>query len=227
MNPLPQRKKTAEEIARLREGFMSQPPPAAGPPAAPPAPAPPAAPQPSAPPQPPAWAAAPPAPAPVPAPQPAAEPRPPVEAKPVRSLRKSERGPAPARPTPAPSLHPQSVLPSQRHSQQELNYLRRSQSLEVQAPARHLIAMAAHPALIGTGYSAVFAAVFLIFTDWRWTYVPVYAPGLLCLTGLACGGYIFVKKKRSMHHAGFLTAAVFFIAIFGALYYFPQLRNAP
>ena len=202
MNPLPQRKKTAEEIAKLREEFMPQ------------APAPSAA----------ATKIEEPAPAPLPAPV-SYEPRPPVEAKPVRSLRKSERGPAPqAAPAPAPH-NPGSTLPSHRRSDQELNQIRRSQAFEIQAPVKHLIALTAHPALLGLGYSTAFIAAFLPMVNWLWTDVPYPAPAVLCALALLTAGFIALKKKRSIHHAGFIGLIALFTIVFGALYYFPQLRN--
>lgn len=156
---------------------------------------------------------------------PTAEPRPPTEAKPVRSLRKSERGPAPA-----PKAQPTSAathLPSQRRSDFEINQLRRTQAFSVQSPATHLIALTVHPAIAGLGYLCVFTAAALPFVDYYLANVSRYVPGALCVAGLGIAGFIFLKKKRSLHHAGFIAAIAILTLTFGALYYFPHLRNAP
>jgi hypothetical protein len=204
MNPLPQRKKTAEEIARLREEFM------------PPTPAPSAAAKTEEA-------------APAPLPDPVSyEPRPPVEAKPVRSLRKSERIPLPEKAAaPIVPVNPQSALPSHRRSDQELNQIRRSQAFEVQAPAKHLIALTAHPILLGLGYSAAFIAAFLPIVNWLWTDVSYPAPAGFCVLALLTAAFIALKKRRSIHHAAFIGLIALFTIVFGALYYFPQLRNGP
>ncbi len=200
MNPLPQRKKTAEEIAKLREEFM------------------PLAPSPAA-------AEKSPAPAAIPTPT-ASAPRPPVEAKPVRSLRKSERGPSSSRSTPS-SRSGNSAIPVQRRSEEEINRLRRAQVGTDQSPAAHLIALTAHPAIVAAGYFSVITAALLPIIDWLWTNVSFHSPAILSGAGLIIAGFIFLKKKRSLHHAGFIAAIEMFVIIFGALYYFPQLRNAP
>ena len=203
MKPLPQRKKTAEEIAALREGFM------------------PLAPAPSA-----IDHTPPPEAAPAP-PLPPAEPRPLVEAKPVRSLRKSEQGPS-VRVLPAANARSaNSAIPAHRHSDQELSQIRRVQAFEVQSPAAHLIALTAHPIIVGAGYFFVIAAVALPIIDWLWASVSYLIPASFCLAAFAVALFIFLKKKRSVHHAGFIAAIAFFTIIFGALYYFPHLRNAP
>lgn len=234
MSNLPQRKKTAEEIAKLRESMGLGdgpapliPPPADAPEAAvpvPPAPAdlPPPQPLPSAAPQPVLPEASHPAPE-----MPAAEPRPQAEPKQVRSLRKSERGPAPAaRVQPAPS-DSATVLPSHRRTELEIKQIRRAEAFSVQPPANHLIPQAVHPFIAGLGYLCVFAAAVLPFIDHFFTDISRYIPGVLCLAGLGISLFIFLKKKCSLHHAGFISAIAIFTLIFGALYYFPHLRNAP
>ncbi|WAC19316.1 hypothetical protein OVA24_18985 [Luteolibacter sp. SL250] len=234
MSNLPKRKKTPEEIAKLRESMglcdgpapLIPPPPAAPEAAAPAPPAPADLPPPQAPPAV--------APQPIlptashPAPEmPAAEPRTPAEPKQVRSLRKSERGPAPAaRAQPVPS-DSATVLPSQRRTDFEINQLRRTQAFSVQPPVSHLIPQAVHPFMAGLGYLCVFVAAVLPFIDHFFTDISRYIPGTLCLAGLAISVFILLKKKRSLHHAGFISAIAIFTLIFGALYYFPHLRNAP
>jgi len=235
MSKLPKRKKTPEEIAKLRESMglgdgpapVTPPPPAdaagATDPAPPfPAEIPPPQPPPAAAPQPVLPAASHPAPE-----MPAIEPQAPPEPKQVRSLRKSERGPAPAtKPQPAPS-DSATVLPSHRRTDFEINQLRRTQAFSVQSPGTHLIAQTVQPLVAGMGYLCVFVAAVLPFIDHFFADVSRYIPGTLCLAGLAISAFIFLKKKRSLHHAGFISAIAILTLIFGALYYFPHLRNAP
>jgi hypothetical protein len=229
MNPLPQRKKTPEEIAKLREelGIPGGPIPATDVsstaaasepatsqetpessvvPATPKAEELPAAPVPEA--------AA-------PVPEPIA-PTHHVEAKPVRSLRKSERIPS-SRPVSSPTS---SSLPAQRRTEKELSMLRRSQPITT-TPVAHLIALTAHPFIVGLGYFLVIAAAVMPFLDWKLAEISFYIPAILCACGLLLSGFIFLKKKRSLHHAGFIATIALLVIVFGALYYFPHFRNAP
>jgi hypothetical protein len=237
MSNLPQRKKTPEEIAKLRESMglgdgpaplIPAPPSADGRveasplPAAVDLPTPQKKPTPAAAPQPVHPAAAQPA-----QEVPPAEPRKPSEPKQVRSLRKSERGPAPAaKAAPAPS-ESATVLPNQRRTDFEINQLRRSQTFAVQPQPNHFLPQSVHPLIAGLGYLFVFIAAALPFID-RWLIsTSHYIPAILCLAGLGISVFIFLKKKLSLHHAGFISAIAIFTLIFGALYYFPHLRNAP
>ena len=45
---------------------------------------------------------------------------------------------------------------------------------------------------------------------------------VMALLFAAC---IFFKKPLSRHHAAFISVAVLFVIVFGALYYFPTLRH--
>jgi len=232
---LPQRKKTPEEIAKLREELGI---PGGGAPASDASS--PATPEPEAAPEPIEAAEAPipvtaeevseavpavpvpatPEPA-APAPQHAAPVHHHAEAKPVRSLRKSERIPS-SRPAPISS---DSSLPTQRRTEKELSMLRRSQPITT-APVTHLIALTAHPFIVGLGYFLVLGAAVLCFLDWKLTEISFYFPAVMCAGGLFLSGFIFLKKKRSLHHAGFIATIALLVIVFGALYYFPQLRNA-
>lgn len=228
---IPQKKKTPEEIAKLRETLGL---PGSGPaPSAAPEPIPDPAPAiPISEPEPlPAQTVTPipvQAAAPIPeAPQPAPDPRPPVEAKPVRSLRKSERLPLPKA---APSVSsPDSIIPSHRHTESELNQMRRVQAFENRQapPATHLLAITANPFLVGAGYFFAIASACMPFADWRlWFPAPFTLTASFAVISLLIAGFIFLKKKRSVHNACFIAAIAFFVLVFSALYYFPQLRNA-
>ena len=240
MSLLPQRKKSPEEIARLRESF-GVPSDAASPenPAPPPAEetlvphthqadvvhesAPAAlAPMPGPramhslkrserPPGPPATTE------PDPAPPPAATAR--LEPKPVRSLKKSEQAPA----APRPETDERGKIPYRRHSDAELQEIRRREALatlNTAAPDPKLFP--AHPALIAPGYllAAAGAACF-VFDDY-----PLAATAGCVAAALLCAAAILLKRPLSRHHAAFIFIIALFVVVFGALHYFPQLRHA-
>ena len=232
---LPQRKKTPEEIAKLREELGIPGGPTAAPQMSSPAAPEPTPTEPSEPPAdelppaeaeelPPASAEETPSPV-AEAPQPVVdyyEPEHPSGAKPVRSLRKSERIPS-SRPV---ATSNNSSLPTQRRTEKELSQLRRSQPITT-APVTHLIALTAHPFIVGLGYFLVFGAALMPFLG-RWVEVdiPYIVLALMCAGGFFISGFIFLKKKRSLHHAGFIAMIALLVLVFAALYYFPNLRNA-
>ncbi len=216
MSPLPQRKKSAEELAKLREdlGIPDQAPP-------PPdlanrlPPVPPLAGEKA-----PAKEKKDPLPA-GPALETGEEPSPAISPKPVRSLRKSERLPSGTRP---PTRKPDSALPVKRHSGEDLDEIRRREALarlsQPQPPP--FIALLAHPAIPAAGY--VFA---LIGAVCAWRDLPIAWMLAFEILALAIAAFIFLKKTLSRHHAGFIAILAVFIVIFSVLHYFPQLQNAP
>ena len=218
MSPLPQRKKSAEELAQLRESLGIRQP-------GQPADAPPAAATTEA-------SEAPPA-------------RPPSEPKPVRSLRKSEQE---AKPSPRlEPLHP-SRLPAHRHSEHELQEIRRRNALQdIQSSTLDPRKAPAHLAVVIAGYLFAFVGAALCFPQ---VHVPIYLnvfgiglPAVVrgaALTfahpvtliaiaeafALGTAGWIFLRRFYSRHHAAFITMAALLVIIFGALHFFPQLLHA-
>jgi K+-transporting ATPase A subunit len=84
-----------------------------------------------------------------------------------------------------------------------------------------LKSLTAHPVLIVPGYLfAIAAAVGIYFYDVQ---KEVAAGGVVL--ALIIAAIIFFKKPLSVHHAAFITVAVLFVVVFGALHYFPQLRH--
>ena len=138
--------------------------------------------------------------------------------KPIHTFRKSEQIPLPAHHTEPP---PDSILPDHRHSDQELNEIRRQVALARLAPPVHQEYLSAHPALIIPGYLfAIAGAVGYYFYDLE---IPVTAS---CVAvALLVAAFIFFKKPFSRHHAAFITVMSLLVVIFGALHYFPQLRH--
>ncbi len=141
--------------------------------------------------------------------------------RPVRSLRKSEQAPLPAqRPEPAPD----SSLPIHRHSDHELNDIRRREALAALAQEVRPPVLSAHFSVIIAGYlSVVSAGVFFHFYDLAKHLLPVTASGVV--VSLLCAAFIFFKKPLSRHHAAFISVAALFVIVFGTLHYFPQLQH--
>ncbi len=139
----------------------------------------------------------------------------PREPKQVRSLRKSEQIPLSPVHLPAPD----STLPTHRHSEEEIQKIRRQEPLG--APASHLLSHKAHPVIVIPGYLfAIASAVGYHFYDLQ---IPVTGP---CVAvALLFAGFIYFKKPLSLHHAAFIAVMSLFVIVFGALYYFPQLRH--
>ncbi len=250
MNPLPQRKKSAEEIAKLRETM--------GIPAAPTMGEEIALPELHAEealpvenvveptgierismPPPPAW---------IPLPQQLASLG---AARAVHSLRRSERRvidqagekviepaplPIPIAPRMVKSLrkseqvpvnpvrhHPlpaETTLPTQRHSERELSDIQRQGAIQLQAATNDPRTKIAHLALVIPGYFMCLIPPIGIY----YYALPLLYTALAVLCVSSITGYIFIKKPLSRHHAAFLAVMVIFTLIFSSLYYFPQLR---
>lgn len=192
MSLLPQRKKSSEELANLRES-LGIPGDSAGEDELP---------VPSAP------ASAIPEPFPL---LPAKTP------KTVRSLRKSEFVPAPA---PTPAARPaDSKLPSYRRSDEEIQKLRRQDAIDttVVLPQTQV----AHPALIVPGYLAAITGL----VSFHFYQLDIRITAACVAVALLFAILIFFKKTYSRHHAAFIAMMALLVIVFGALYYFPQLRH--
>ena len=138
--------------------------------------------------------------------------------KQVRSLRKSEQVPLPVDYRPEPP--PDSKLPFHRHSEQEINEIRRQEAIAMLAPAVHPRSLTAHRVLVIPGYLfALGGAVCFYCYELPLPYT------LACVVvALLIAAFIFFKKPLSRHHAAFISVAVLFVIVFGTLYYFPQLN---
>ncbi|MEO8617383.1 MAG: hypothetical protein ABI600_19785 [Luteolibacter sp.] len=137
----------------------------------------------------------------------------------VRSLRKSEQVPLSPAVTHTPPAD--SNLPVHRHSDQELNQMRKQAAIAMQAPAVPFSAITAHLALLIPGYLfAIAGGVCYYFYE-----LPISITSACVVIALIIAGFIFLKKPFSRHHAAFISVISLFVIIFGALYYFPQLRH--
>ena len=135
----------------------------------------------------------------------------------VRSLRKSEQGPLPEIHAPRPD----STLPIHRHSEEDIQRIRRQEMLAMQANAGHLLSQKAHLALVIPGYLCVLAAALGFYFYDLDRIITAACVGV----ALLIAAFIFFKKPLSVHHAAFITVAALFVVVFGALHYFPQLRH--
>lgn len=137
----------------------------------------------------------------------------------VRSLRKSEQGPV------VPSQRPaakNSSLPVHRHSDEEIARIRRME-MAAKANLPPPPAPTAHLAVVIPGYLAALAGAACFIDDAQRQRLPIIVSCLVA--ALLIAAYIFVKKPYSRYHSGFIAVITLFIIIFGALYYFPQLRH--
>lgn len=147
------------------------------------------------------------------------EPQVPV-VKLVRSLRKSEQGPV-LPPTPTDSFA-DSKLPVHRHSDRELNEIRKREALAMMNARPNPKLAVAHPGLIAPGYVlAVAGASCFYFYEF-----PLAATAACAATALLIAGFIFLRRPISRHHAAFIAVIALFVIVFGALHYFPHLQHA-
>ena len=155
------------------------------------------------------------------APLPVAVPIPaPHGPKVVRSLRKSEQIPL----APLPSPAADSKLPILRHSGKELHEIRRHEALAALNSWTHPQTLTAHLALVIPGYLfAIGGGVCFYFYDLEKRELRITAA--CAAIALLIAAFIYFKKPLSRHHAAFIGVMALFVIVFGALYYFPQLRH--
>lgn len=181
-----------------------------------------------------------------PAPVPEALPRPP--AKQVKSLRKSERAPLSEEETTRRRKSANAAIPVRKHSEKELMDLRRQTTV---APEVSMTMIANQGASWWMILPTYLLTVFAAFIGWssksfkdlsdmdfpaQWIadlYTARSAPDngkwvMVAVAVLALGlaGWIAWKKPRSRHHSGFVTILVVLIVTFGIIYHQP-LPNGP
>lgn len=141
--------------------------------------------------------------------------------KQVHSLKKSEQGPVYAQPltdTPASSK-----LPHHRHTDEELQRLRRQQTIEsnLHQPAADKRFKHIHSAIPAVAYIVALAGLAWI----KWPFEFPLAACLACETvAIAVGILALVKYPLSRHHGAFLIVIPSIILIFSILHYFPHLK---
>ena len=233
MSPLPERRKSAEELAELRRSLGITDDLAAHAPGA-------------APRRDPAVDEAPPTPENRALFEPPAAPLEAPPPKPVKSLRKSERLGG-DRPRPVP-LRADGSLPVRRHTERELMALRKSQPVRTQEVARHLERQEAKwPWLVLAYGGGAFLLALAFFGHWTRGVPAMDLPaealaklaaredfpqillGIVWASvawwALAAGGLAW-RKPLSRHHAGFLIILAVLVLVFGTLYFLPTAHGA-
>jgi hypothetical protein len=164
----------------------------------------------------------------------------------IHSLRKSARLPV-DQPKPQKSQGG-GALPTRRHTDEELMRLRRMQSTATGAAIEDLGRKTLSTPGLVLGYTAVgLAAVLLMLDAWWLTRTPIldlpfdwlrsfvevewHALSMKAgIGGLAGGGLLFAgwiawRRPLSRHHAGFLTIMAMLVLVFATLYFFPNLHG--
>lgn len=144
------------------------------------------------------------------------------EPKPVHSLRKHELPLAPA-----PAVTHRTALPSKRHDPRDVAQIRKREALAALAqpsvdPAAHLRSQTASPFLYIPGYLLAIAAAVSVYQ--RAHYIT---PAVLLAIATGILVFIALRKPRSRHHAALLFIVVFLTLAFGTLHYAPLFQNAP
>lgn len=157
--------------------------------------------------------------------------------KPVRSLRKSEQKPAELSP-----VEKKNGIPVRRHDDRELIEIRRIQAAPPDKSIAFIQNLAAPWPLVMLGYllplAGAICGLFAAFTPKvpephfpaMWIADLSRKPWLaqagfvsltaLCTLGLLLAGGIAWKKPRSRHHAGFIVILAVLIAVFGIIHQF-------
>jgi hypothetical protein len=159
-----------------------------------------------------------------PPPKPAPAPAPPasvIEPKPVRSLRKSEM--TPSRPLTPSEPDGDGRIPFRRHSEREIEEIRRREALAMlNAPPPNPKLFPAHPALIAPGYGfATGGAACFAFESF-----PIAATAGCIVAALLVAIAILCFRPVSRHHSAFIFIIALFVLVFAVLHYFPHLRHA-
>ena len=139
----------------------------------------------------------------------------------VRSLKKSEQGPV-SQPDPTATSSLDSKIPFHRHSDKEIAEIRRREALAMMQARPNPKLAVAHPALLAPGYVlAIAGASCFYFYEF-----PMEATAGCAAAALLVAGFIFLRRPISRHHAAFIAVIALFVIVFGALHYFPHLQHA-
>jgi len=139
----------------------------------------------------------------------------------VRSLRKSEQVPIVLAENHTPPAN--SDLPVHRHSEKELERIRRQGLIQMQGASVEPNSQIAHLALVIPGYLfALAGAVSFYFYN-----LSITITAIVALIAAVIAGFIFFKKPFSRYHSAFIVVIVLFVIVFGVLHYFPPLQDGP
>ncbi len=148
--------------------------------------------------------------------------KPPEPLPPQHSLRKHELPLAPA-----PAVTHKTALPTGRHDEKDIAEIRRRDALQnlsshAPDPAAHLKKITAGFFLLIPAYLFALAAGFA-----AWKRVHHITPLSLLAVASIFAIFIFIRKKRSRHHAAFLAIIIILTLVFGGLHYAPVFNYAP
>lgn len=153
----------------------------------------------------------------------------PREPKPIHTLRKKEL--PLAKPTETPTQ--KTALPTQRHADQEILRFQQAQTLTTPQhnPAAHLLNLAAHPALLTTAYLlAIIAPAASIYLA-KSLFAPTKILSITIIASILISSlltlFIALRKPRSRHHAAILLIIILLTTVFSALQHLPIFQNEP
>jgi hypothetical protein len=113
-------------------------------------------------------------------------------------------------------------IPNRKHSPGEIESLRRQIAFAQVEPVYDPRLQKAHPFLVALGYIPV-----LIGASIAWFYdQPIILTAPFVGFSMVVALYVLLRKPISRHHAGFIFAICFLAIAFGILHYFPQLQHA-
>ncbi|MCF7667336.1 MAG: hypothetical protein K9M60_00975 [Akkermansiaceae bacterium] len=113
-------------------------------------------------------------------------------------------------------------IPSRKHSPGEIDRLRRQGAIAQVEQVYDPRLQIAHPLLVALGYIPVSIGVSI-----AWFYdQPIIVTAPFVVISMLVALYVLLRKPISRHHAGFIFAICFLAIAFGILHYFPQLQHA-
>lgn len=140
----------------------------------------------------------------------------------VAKLTTPELKPEPSAVPASLTADPDGKIPNRKHSPGEIEQLRRQIAFTQVEQVYDPRLQKAHPLMVALGYIPVFAAALIAyFYDQPMTVTAPFV-GFSLLVAL----FILIRKPISRHHAGFIFAICFLAIAFGILHYFPQLQHA-
>lgn len=145
-----------------------------------------------------------------------------VATKPTHSLRKHD---LPLAPAPSAAGSRRTELPAKRNDPRDIAQIRKREALAALAqsssdPAARLRRQTASPFLYAPGYLLAIAAGVTAYLRVHYM-TPAGLVGLAILVML----FIAMRKPRSRHHAALLFILVFLTLVFGALHYAPLFQH--
>lgn len=138
------------------------------------------------------------------------------------SLRKNELPLAPA-----PAVTHKTQLPTRRQAGEDLARFRKSEAVaKLQQPgidpASHLRSITASPWLLAPAYLLALSAGVTI-----WQRFHHVTPLALLIISSSLTAFVFLKKIRSRHHCAILFIIILMTLVFGGRHYAPLFQNAP